>query len=53
MTAQPEVAATLLTAGTWEFDAFRLAEVTEQKALSTLAFWVFQNAGLIEAHGEA
>ena len=52
LTAKPEVFAALQTADTWKFDAFRLAEVTEQRPLSTLGFWILRASGLIEEHGE-
>lgn len=41
----------LATADNWQFDAFKLAEVTQGHPLSTLGYYLFHTAGLIERFG--
>ena len=53
LTLVPEVDRVLRTATEWQFNAFKLAESTNQAPLSTLCFWVLQTQGLIREFGEA
>ncbi len=41
----------LATADSWQFDAFKLTEVTQGHPLSTLGYYLFHTAGLIERFG--
>jgi hypothetical protein len=38
----------LATSYNWQFDAFRLAEATGDRALSTLGYFLFNEANLIK-----
>ena len=44
----PQVERVLATSYNWQFDAFRLAEATGDRALSTLGFFLFNEADLIK-----
>lgn len=47
-----EVEAVLRKADSWGFDVFKLAEVTDGHALSSLAFWLLGNSGIISDLGQ-
>ena len=48
-----EVEEVLRSADGWHFDAFRLAEVTQGRPLSTLTFWLMQQNGVVRDAGGA
>lgn len=48
----PEVDKILRTAGSWQFNAFKLKEATNDAPLSTLVFWLLQTSGLVREFGE-
>jgi len=48
-TDQPQISALLANAmQSWQFDAFALADLTEEKPLSTLGIHLFQHLGLVK-----
>lgn len=48
-----EVEEVLRSADGWHFDAFRLAEVTQGRPLSTITFWLMQQNGVVRDAGGA
>lgn len=46
-----QVEGVLATVACWQFDAFRLTDVTRNHPLSVLAFFLFRQTGLVTTFG--